>query len=291
MDVVLGLAVVLIVALGAAVVYLWLQLSSERKRKVSEEEIRDIVSDAEELGAEEKRMIRDIMDLDDTTVREIMIPRVDIIAVEDAETVHQTIERMRGTGHSRLPVYHEDADEIVGVVHYKDLIDPLLEGKADDPVGDYAYEPLFVPETKDVYPLLAEMQTKHQQMAIVVDEYGGTDGLITVEDIVEEIVGEIEDETDHGGALVREREEGVWVADGRLPIEDALELGWPVEDSDDYETLAGWVLDMLDTVPKVGDEFEQGGYRFKVQFMRRRRINSIKVTRIETTEKNSPTES
>ena len=291
MGAAIAILALVVVAEAAAIGYLARKLQMERQKKASEEEIRDIVSDTEDLDAAEKRMIHDVMDLGDTTVREIMLPRVDMIMVEDTETVHQTIERMRGTGHSRLPVYHEDADEVVGVVHYKDLIDPLLEGKADELVSAYAYEPLFVPETKDVYPLLAEMQTKHQQMAIVVDEYGGTDGLITVEDIVEEIVGEIEDETDHGAALVRARGDGEWVADGRLPIEDALELGWPVEDSDDYETLAGWVLEVLDTVPKVGDELEQGGYRFKIQFMRRRRISSIKVTRVETTDEDVPTES
>ena len=106
------------------------------------------------------------------------------------------IERMHGTGYSRLPVYHEDCDRIVGIVHYKDLIAPLMDGHAEEPVGKYAYEAMFVPETKDIFPLLSEMQTNRQQMAIVVDEYGGTDGLITIEDIVEEIVGEIIDESD-----------------------------------------------------------------------------------------------
>lgn len=256
--------------------------SSDERQNVSEEEIKYIVKDNDELLDDEKRMIHDILDLGDMTVREVMQPRVDMMFVEDVETVRQAVDRMRGTGYSRLPVYHEDYDTIVGIVNYKDLVAPILDGKGDEPVGPYAYEALFVPETKDIYPLLSEMQTNRQQMAIVVDEYGGTDGLITVEDILEEIVGEIGDETDvEDGKFVSTVAEGEWVVDGRLPAEDAAELGWPVSESDDYETIAGWLMDTIDVVPSMGDEFEIEGYRFKVQAMRRRRISTIRVSRIE----------
>ena len=256
--------------------------SSDDRQNVSEEEIKYIVKDNDELLDDEKRMIHDILDLGDMTVREVMQPRVDMMFVEDIETVRQAVDRMRGTGYSRLPVYHEDYDTIVGIVNYKDLVAPILDGKGDEPVGPYAYEALFVPETKDIYPLLSEMQTNRQQMAIVVDEYGGTDGLITVEDILEEIVGEIGDETDvDDGKFVSTVAEGEWVVDGRLPAEDAAELGWPVSESDDYETIAGWLMDTIDVVPSMGDEFEIEGYRFKIQAMRRRRISTIRVSCIE----------
>lgn len=256
---------------------------SDDRQNVSEEEIKHIVKDNDELLDDEKRMIHDILDLGDMTVREVMQPRVDMMFVEDVETVRQAVDRMRGTGYSRLPVYHEDYDTIVGIVNYKDLVAPILDGKGDEPVGPYAYEALFVPETKDVYPLLSEMQTNRQQMAIVVDEYGGTDGLITVEDILEEIVGEIGDETDvDDGKFVSTVAEGEWVVDGRLPAEDAAELGWPVSESDDYETIAGWLMSTIDVVPSMGDEFEIEGYRFKIQAMRRRRISTIRVSRIGT---------
>ena len=131
-----------------------------------------------------------------------------------------------------------------------------MDSKGADPASSYAYEALFVPETKDIYPLLAEMQTNRQQMAIVVDEYGGTDGLITVEDIVEEIVGEIIDESDRENPFVEQASGDTWVVDGRFPVEDAEELGWPVEESADYETIAGWLMNMLDSVPQTGDEFD-----------------------------------
>ena len=251
----------------------------KKRNPISEEQIREFVDDADELLEDEKRMIGEILSLDDMTVSEIMTPRVDIIAVEDDETVRQTIERMQGTGYSRLPVFHEDLDTIVGIVHYKDLIPAVMDGKLDDPVAGYAYAAFFVPESKDLFPLLSEMQTNRQQMAIVVDEYGGTDGLITIEDIVEEIVGEIIDETDLVDSYLTQLSDNEWIADGRLPIEEAVELGWPVEVSDQYETIAGWLMNTIDVVPQVGDEFSVKGYRFKVQNMRRRRIQAVRVVR------------
>lgn len=252
-----------------------------KHQQISEEEIKTLVGDADELLEDEKRMISDILSLNDMSVSEIMTPRVDIMAVEDTETVRHTLERVRGTGYSRLPVYHDDLDSIVGIVHYKDLIPAVLEGNIDEPVIDYAFVPMFVPESKDVFPLLSEMQTNRQQMAIVVDEYGGTDGLITVEDIVEEIVGEIIDETDAEDSLVASTGEGSWVVDGRLPVEDAIEVGLPVVESDQYETIAGWLMSVLDAVPHIGDEFAFDGFRFKVQSMRRRRIQKLRVEKMK----------
>ena len=252
-----------------------------KHQQISEEEIKTLVGDADELLEDEKRMISDILSLNDMSVSEIMTPRVDIMAVEDTETVRHTLERVRGTGYSRLPVYHDDLDSIVGIVHYKDLIPAVLEGNIDEPVIDYAFVPMFVPESKDVFPLLSEMQTNRQQMAIVVDEYGGTDGLITVEDIVEEIVGEIIDETDAEDSLVVSTGEGSWVVDGRLPVEDAIEVGLPVVESDQYETIAGWLMSVIDAVPHIGDEFTFDGFRFKVQSMRRRRIQKLRVEKMK----------
>ena len=255
--------------------------NADERQTVSEEEIKYMVTDNDELLEDEKRMIHDILNLGDMSVHEIMQPRVDMILVEDTETVQQALERMRGTGYSRLPVYHEDIDHIVGIVHYKDLMGPFMDSKGADPASSYAYEALFVPETKDIYPLLAEMQTNRQQMAIVVDEYGGTDGLITVEDIVEEIVGEIIDESDRENPFVEQSSGNTWVVDGRFPVEDAEELGWPVEESADYETIAGWLMNMLDSVPQTGDEFDHNGYRFKILSMRRRRILSVRAERLK----------
>ena len=251
------------------------------RRRVSEEEIKELVDDNEELLDDEKRMIGEILALDELTVSDVMQPRVDIIAVEDAETVRAALERMRGTGYSRLPVFHEDLDHIIGIAHYKSLIPAVLDGDTDGPITEHMQNALFVPETKDLFPLLSEMQTNRQQMAIVVDEYGGTDGLITLEDIVEEIVGEIIDETDSEVPYLTRLTEDEWLVDGRLPVEDAIELGWPVVASDQYDTIAGWLLNTADAVPQVGDELTVDGYRFKVRTMRRRRIRTVQVVRLQ----------
>ena len=256
------------------------RLTGNKRESASEEEIRELVDDTSELAEDEKRMIHDIIDLGDTHASEICTPRVDVMLVEDTETAHAALERMRGTGYSRLPVFHESIDDIVGIVHYKDLIGPLMDGSIDEPVSKFMYDPMFVPETKDVIPLLGEMQAEHQQMVIVVDEYGGTEGVVTIEDILEEIVGEIADESDIQGDIITLVEPGVWRVDGRFPVEDAVELGWPVEESDDYETIAGWLIGTLDSVPDPGDVIEIDGYTFTIEKMRRSRISTIKVSRL-----------
>lgn len=258
--------------------------SADDRQEVSEEEIRTMVADNEEIGDDEKRMIHEVLELGDTTAGEVMTPRVDMIAVEDVETVKQALDRMRGTGYSRLPVYHDDLDDIIGIVRYKDLINPLLDDRESDQVANYVAEVGFVPESKDLMPLLNEMQTNRQQMTVVVDEYGGTAGLITIEDIVEEIVGEIIDETDfdEDDDIVR-LSDTEWIVTGSCPTDEAAALGWPVKEDEDYETVAGWLMDTFDCVPQLGDEFTVEGYAFKVQQMRRRRVSQLRVKRVAET--------
>lgn len=253
------------------------RLTGGKRESASEEEIRELVDDTEELADDEKRMIQDIINLGDATVNEICTPRVDVMLVRDDETGRTALERMRGTGYSRLPVCRDDIDDIIGIVNYKDLIGPLMDGSIDDSVVKFMYDAMFVPETKAVIPLLGEMQASHQQMAIVVDEYGGTEGLITIEDIIEEIVGEIADESDVGGELIETIGEGDWRVDGRFAVEDAVELGWPVTPSDDYETVAGWLLDVIDSVPNAGDAITVEGFTFTIERMRRSRISKVRV--------------
>ena len=280
-------SLVLVIAVAAAVVAALVASLVTRRvlrgapTEASEEEIRDLVTINDELAPAEKRMINEVIDLGDMTVQEVMKPRVDMMMAEDTETVRQAIERMRGTGYSRLPVFHEDADNIVGIVYYKNLLQPVMDGAVDETLGSFATEAMFVPETKDLLPLLSEMQAQHCTMCIVVDEYGGTAGLATIEDIVEEVVGEIRDETDRERGLVEQVRAGEWRALGNLPVEDALALGWPVEDSDDYETLAGWLLDQADEVPHVGDELVVGGFTFRIEGMRRHRIQRVHVLKMD----------
>ncbi len=251
--------------------------SADDRQNVSEEEIKFMVSEQDDLLDEEKRMIHEIFDLGDTVAREVMVPRVDIEMAEDTDSVAEVLKSMRRTGYSRVPVYHEDIDNVAGIAHIKDLIEPVLDGKGEEPIGAYLRDAAFVPDTKDLLPLLSEMQTSHDQMVVVVDEYGGTAGIITVEDIVEEIVGEIEDEFDPDNKYLTRLSRREWLVDGRFSCDDAVELGWPIEESDGYETIAGWILELCDSVPDIGEVFAVEGYKFKVQSMRGQRISLIRV--------------
>lgn len=244
---------------------------------VSEEEIKLLVAEQGSLLDEEKRMIHEIFGLGDTVAREIMVPRVDMVLVRDSATIRDAVGIMRESGHSRLPVFHEDHDRITGVAMLRDLVEHVLQGNMGGPVSSVMRKPVYVPETKGILPLLSEMQDQHNQLVIVVDEYGGTAGLVSAEDIIEEVVGEIADEFDRDQRYVIEASDGEWVLDGRLPIEDALGLGLPAKESDEYETMAGWVLAEIGHIPQTGEHFEVSGYRFKVLVMRHRRIAKLQV--------------
>ncbi len=252
--------------------------SADERDSVSEEEIKYMVTDADELTDQEKSMIHEVIDMGDTIAREVMVPRVDMTAMEDTSSLTEVLAVMRRTGYSRIPIYHDSVDRIVGIAHIKDIISPILdEGRASDPVAGHVRSADFVPDTKDIIPLLSEMQSSHDQMVIVVDEYGGTAGIITVEDIVEEVVGEIEDEFDPDNKYLTKLSDREWLVDGRFSIDDAIELGWPIEDSEEYETVAGFVLELADKVPHPGDIIEKDGYQFRVQSMRGRRLSMLRV--------------
>ena len=255
--------------------------SGDDPEPVSEDEIIMLVNNQDTLLDEEKRMIEEIFDLGDTVAREIMVPRVDMVLAEDTMTVKQVIDRMRGTGFSRLPVFHDDHDKIIGVTMVKDLLVPLMDDREDELIVNFMREPIFVPETKGILPLLQEMQNEHNQLVIVVDEYGGTAGILSIEDIVEEVVGEIADEYDPDRKYITRLSDDEWLIDGRFPVDDAIEEGFPVVESDEYDTIAGWLMDAVDFVPSTGERFEIDGYAFTVQAMRRRRISLLNVQKLE----------
>jgi putative hemolysin len=246
---------------------------------VTEEEIKLLVTEQGTLLDEEKRMIHEIFELGDTVAREIMVPRVDTEMAEDTDTVHEVMEVLRHTGYSRLPVFHEDQDRIVGIVLLKDLVMRPAEVAATTPVADIMRPPYFVPESKQILALLSEMRASRHHLAVVVDEYGGTAGIVTIEDIVEEIVGEIADEFDSDRQYVRRLSARESVVDGRLPIEDANELlGLDIPESEDYDTMAGWVLRELGHIPSSGETVTTAeGARIRVATVRRRRIVRLTV--------------
>ncbi len=251
--------------------------SADDRQNVSEEEIKYMINEQDTLLEEEKRIIHEVFELGDASAREVMVPRVDVTMVEETETVCDVIALMRQTGFSRVPVYHEDMDGVVGIAHIKDLIGPAMADEGDKPVSEFLRDATFIPDTKDILPLLSEMQTAHEQIVVVVDEYGGTAGILTIEDIVEEIVGEIEDEFDPDNKYLTRLSKREWLVDGRFPCDDAIDLGWPIEESDEYETIAGWIMDLCDSLPDIGEVFEAAGYKFKVQSMRGQRISLIRV--------------
>ena len=246
--------------------------------QVSEEEIKYMVSEQEDLSDDEKRMIHDVFDLGDTVVRSVMVPRVDVTGVEDVASAADALTVMRETGYSRLPVYHDDMDEVVGIVNIKALIGPVLAGEGARSVADFTSKAMFVPDSKDLLPLLEQMKAERIQMVVVVDEYGGTAGVVTLEDIVEEIVGDIADEYDDEERELTRVNEREWDVDGAFSIDDAIELGWPIEETDGYETVAGWLIDELDRLPVPGDVLEREGWTFRVSVMDGKRIESLHVT-------------
>jgi putative hemolysin len=246
---------------------------------VSEEEIRLLVRDQGTLLEEEKRMIGEVLEIGDTVAREVMVPRVDVEMIEDTATIGDALPFFGRTGFSRVPVFHDDPDSVVGVALLKDLLEPIASGDVDVPLARVARSPLFVPETKPILDLLAEMRASHNHMVIVVDEHGGTAGIVTIEDIVEEIIGEISDEFDPDHRYIDVVSDNVWLVDGRLPVEDAnKDLGLSVPESEEYDTLAGWVLSALGHIPVVGESVESEGATLSVESVRRRRIARLRVT-------------
>lgn len=148
--------------------------NADDRQNVSEEEIRYMINEQDTLLDEEKRIIHEVFDLGDASAREVMVPRVDVTMAEDIQTVTEVMNLMRQTGFSRMPVFHEDQDGVVGIAHIKDLIGPVMGGEGDRPVSEFVRDATFIPDTKDILPLLSEMQTAHDQIVVVVDEYGGT---------------------------------------------------------------------------------------------------------------------
>ncbi|MCX8006613.1 MAG: hemolysin family protein [Coriobacteriia bacterium] len=246
---------------------------------VTEEEIKLLVTEQGTLLEEEKRMIHDILTLGDTVAREVMVPRVDVAMLSEGATAEEAMLAFQRSGFSRMPVHRGDPDAVTGVLLLKDLIPVLASGERDRRVGDLVRPAMFVPETKPILALLSEMRAAHTHLAVVVDEYGGTSGIVTIEDIVEEIVGEIADEFDRDRRYVVAVREGEWLVDAQLPVSEAREmLGLRLPESDEYDTVAGWVLAALGRIPAPGELIEGDGFVARVEAMRRRRVARLRIT-------------
>jgi CBS domain containing-hemolysin-like protein len=224
---------------------------------VTEEELLLLVNVGEEEGLierDEREMIEGIFEFGDTLVREVMIPRVDIVALDESASLDEALETVITNGHSRIPVYHETVDQIVGILYAKDLLPGLRAGQRDMPMSGLQRPPYFIPETMKVGALLRDLQTRKVHLAIAVDEYGGTAGLVTIEDLLEEIVGDIQDEYDVEEPSIQLISEGELIADARVPIDDINDLTELRLSSDESDRIGGMVYERLGRVPKVGDE-------------------------------------
>ena len=241
-------------------------------------------TDSNPLDEHEVRMIRGVVQLDQTVAREIMVPRVDIAAVEADTTLDALAEAMNSAGHSRVPVYGADLDHIEGVAHAKDVLRQIASG-LDPSVAtarDVSRPPLFVPESKTLEELLGDFQEQRVHLAVVVDEYGGVSGIVTIEDLLEEIVGEIQDEFDAEEPVIRSIGKSEFLVDARLPIDELNESLDINIAADGFDTIGGLVFDQLGKVPVQGDRVHHDGLSIVVVDTVGRRPNMLRVHRTES---------
>jgi putative hemolysin len=246
----------------------------------AEDRLRHLVEGNADLEEDERDMITSVIELGEQPVREVMVPRIDIVAAPASSTVRDVLDRIVDSGHSRIPIYEGSIDNVAGVVYAKDLLKFLRDGSQSAAVQPLAREASYVPETKKVDDLLHEMQQKRVHVAIVVDEYGGTAGLITIEDLIEEIVGEIRDEYDVEEATIEEVSASEALFDARVTIRDVNDtLDLDLED-EDFDTLGGLLYHELGKVPNVGDEVRVDGAVVTVLSTTGRRVRKVRVTKL-----------
>jgi CBS domain containing-hemolysin-like protein len=252
---------------------------SDMAEAYSEEELKMLVAVASRTGVlqESERVLLDrALDFADTLVRQVMVPRTEIVGIDETATLRELRDIARARPFTRFPVFHEDLDHIVGVIHIKDLV-PAAD--LSRPVGEVMRKPLFIPETTGLDRALAEFRRQRLQMAIVVDEFGGTAGLVTLEDVFEQLVGEVQDEFDRETPAFRSEKDGTWLVDGLGALAELRErLGLQLE-NEPYDTVGGLVFGRLGRLPKVGDAVDVEGRRFVVSALDGRRVSQIRVER------------
>jgi len=244
---------------------------------ISSEELRDLVAAHEALGSDERRLINDVFNARDRQISEVMVPRTEVEFLEASMTVSKAAKLVADTSRSRYPVIGRDTDDVVGFVHVRDLLRSTQKGGRATTVGDISRQVLHMPGSKKVLIALSEMRRGHHHLAIVADEYGGTDGIVTLEDLIEEVIGDIRDEYDDQPEISRRTGSEVDV-DGLLNLDDfAEETGVELPDGP-YETVAGYVLSELGRLPLVGDQVRAGEHLLTVTAMDGRRIERLHVS-------------
>jgi CBS domain containing-hemolysin-like protein len=265
--------------------WLWRRDNGDTDLKESlEEALEGHGEGAEVLTPEHREMLQNILSVGELQVDDVMVPRADIIAVEIGASLDEVIETFRKARHSRLPVYRETLDDIIGYLHLKDIVDFWGDGEGFR-LEACVHELIAVPPAMPVLELLERMRAARLHMAIVVDEYGGVDGLVTIEDVVEEIIGDIGDEYDEEAPMLTERRDGVYEADARLEVEEFEEaLGvdlLPDEIDEEVDTLGGFVYHLLGRIPRRGESIQHdSGLRFEVADADARRVKRLIVRRL-----------
>ncbi len=226
---------------------------------------------------DEQKMMSSLLDFGDTRVHEVMVPRIDIVAVNALADKEETISTVISAGHSRIPVYEETIDRIVGMLFTKDLLRKVASGE-DFTIAQLARDAFFVPETKKIDELLSEFRGRRQHMAIVVDEYGGTAGIVTLEDVLEEIVGEIQDEFDAEEELIKRVDDDTVVCNAKVHLDELGEHLGIVFGESSSDSLGGFLFETIGRVPTPGETVEYGGLKFKVQGVQRQRIKNVTIT-------------
>jgi CBS domain containing-hemolysin-like protein len=262
-------------------------LDEEEGKATTEDEIMSLVEqDETEIDAKsdlediERRMIRGIFDLDETLVKEVMTPRVDIDALAVSETIDDAKAKIVDCGHSRIPVYSETVDNIVGIIYSKHLLNDSKLQTAEG-LEHIMQQPIFVPETKNVAQLLDEFRQRKNHMAVIIDEYGGTSGIVTIEDILEEIVGEIQDEFDDDEPPAHQTlADGAVEVDARMPIDEVNDLlDVAISEDEEYDTIGGYVTKILGRIPKVAEDVEMPGLTVHILDADDRKISRLLLVR------------
>lgn len=245
----------------------------------TEEEIKSLVETAEESGEmekDERELLHSVFEFTDTVAREVMTPRVDLDAMPIKSAPEDLVKLIQETGHSRIPLFEDNDDQIVGIIHAKDLLMAMLSSKGSVSLRKLMRPALFVPENKDLQELLAEMRMARSQLAVVQDEFGGTAGIVTIEDIVEELVGEIVDEYDDERPAIETVANG-WLIDGKTHVDDVNSAIQSDLDSEEFDTIGGYVFGLFGRQPKHGESIDAEGYRFTVVETDGRRIGRLNV--------------
>ena len=246
----------------------------------SEEELQQLIDESEQRGIideEEGGMLQSILELDETYLREIMVPRTDMVCVDAAAPLPQVLEAILQSGHSRIPIFKGNIDNIIGLVYAKDLLHYWGQSLDTIPLEKVLRQPFLVPESKQVSVLLREFRETRVHIAIVIDEYGGTAGLITIEDLIEEIVGDIQDEYDLEEEWLIEDPDGTVVVNGRLNIEEFEEYFDVEVEREKFDTISGYVIEQFGQVPAMGEKVRVGQFDMLIEKGDQRSIQQIRI--------------